>query len=818
MAYVYGIDFGALNSCIGIIRHGGVDIVLNEVSKRETASFVSFLGSERLIGESGYDRAVRNANNTCSLIKQLIGLKTSDPRYQYEKKFIFANHSADDEGRVQFNVDYNDEVISLYPEQILAMLLSKLRTYVLSATNTPIDSPKGAKDFVMSVPAWYNAHQRKLVMQACEMTGINCMSLINETTASGVDYGIFRQAALPETEEEATTVAFVDSGYAGCTITISRFWKGNMRVLTHAWDHELGTREADMAVYNWAAEEIKKKHRLDVSESKKSRLRLLLAAEKCKTALSANMQAPLNVENLQDIDVHLLLERAQFEEMIQPMRAKFEALLQRALQQAKITKDDVRSVEYIGGGCRIPMFKQIVADGFGKSINFTLNATETIAKGCTITAASFSPLFQMRPYVVHEVAMCPILLAYQSPSAKAISTVSFLPEVNKVMTILPEGAHFPKTLELTFERTDKFDLHVILDEEAAGKLGYVGCGRELLLGTYTIGQLAEGKEGNGSIKIRVRFHLSGAVTIDKATTQEKYTIEVVKKPPLPTDKKEDAATKEDEDAAKEEGEAPTGSPTVEKEIITKHRTVDLTVTPAMDILGRASTFVVQAMKAEAEMCARDLKIQRTKEVKNDFESYILDKRSKMREELGQFVLAVDKDKFIDLATKYEDWLYDEGDSADLVEYETRLKELKDIANPGLTRLKLSEDLPFAFKQFESAVNALKEKAHEKKGTHITEEEIEEAVKQLDELLAWGKGELDSYLASPKHETPQLAAHDFPNKFKPVEKEVKKIINKKPPPPPQEEEKPAEQPAEKDGDAAAPETVTPTGPQIPNDMD
>lgn len=37
--------------------------------------------------------------------------------------------------------------------------------------------------------------------QASEVAGLHCMSLVNETTAAAVDYGIFRGTSLKESEE-----------------------------------------------------------------------------------------------------------------------------------------------------------------------------------------------------------------------------------------------------------------------------------------------------------------------------------------------------------------------------------------------------------------------------------------------------------------------------------------------------------------------------------------------------------------------------------------------------------------------------------------
>ena len=50
---VAGIDFGNLSLLIAQTSRGGVDVILNGASSRQTATTVSIQGKERFIGDSG---------------------------------------------------------------------------------------------------------------------------------------------------------------------------------------------------------------------------------------------------------------------------------------------------------------------------------------------------------------------------------------------------------------------------------------------------------------------------------------------------------------------------------------------------------------------------------------------------------------------------------------------------------------------------------------------------------------------------------------------------------------------------------------------
>lgn len=60
---VVGIDFGNLSLLIAQCSKGGVDVILNSASNRQTATAVSVMGRQRFIGDEGA-AMVRASGNT----------------------------------------------------------------------------------------------------------------------------------------------------------------------------------------------------------------------------------------------------------------------------------------------------------------------------------------------------------------------------------------------------------------------------------------------------------------------------------------------------------------------------------------------------------------------------------------------------------------------------------------------------------------------------------------------------------------------------------------------------------------------------------
>jgi len=77
---VAGIDFGNLSLLIGQTSKGGVDVILNESSNRQTATSVSIQGKQRFIGDSG--AAMVRILNSLLFIDQ-------NEAYRYQYNFIF---------------------------------------------------------------------------------------------------------------------------------------------------------------------------------------------------------------------------------------------------------------------------------------------------------------------------------------------------------------------------------------------------------------------------------------------------------------------------------------------------------------------------------------------------------------------------------------------------------------------------------------------------------------------------------------------------------------------------------------------------------
>uniref|UniRef100_A0A672MUA2 Heat shock 70 kDa protein 4-like n=1 Tax=Sinocyclocheilus grahami TaxID=75366 RepID=A0A672MUA2_SINGR len=412
---VVGFDVGFLSCYVAVARAGGIETAANEYSDRSTPACVSFGPRNRSIGAAAKSQMVTNCKNTVQGFKRFHGRAFSDPFVQNLKSSLVYDLSQMPSGTTGIKVMYMEEEKVFSIEQITAMLLTKLKETAESALKKPV------ADCVISVPCFYTDAERRSVIDAAQIAGLNCLRLMNETTAVALAYGIYKQD-LPTPEEKPRTVVFVDIGHSGYQVSVCAFNKGKLKILATAFDPEMGGKDFDERLVKHFCEEFAVKYKLDVKSKPRALVRLYQECEKLKKLMSANSSdLPLNIECfMNDIDVSGKLNRAQFEEMCADVLARVEPPLRSLLEQAHLKKDDIHAVEIVGGSSRMPAIKERINKFFGKEPSTTLNADEAVARGCALQCAILSPAFKVREFSTTDVVPFPISLKWNSAAEDGV--------------------------------------------------------------------------------------------------------------------------------------------------------------------------------------------------------------------------------------------------------------------------------------------------------------------------------------------------------------------------------------------------------------
>nr|AXS58610.1 heat shock protein 88 homeolog p [Epichloe coenophiala] len=654
---VVGVNFGTLKTVTAVARNRGVDVITNEVSNRATPSMVGFGPKCRYLGEAAKTQEITNLKNTVSCLKRLAGRSFNDPDIKIEQQFVTAP-LVDINGQVGAEVNYLGKTEKFSSTQLVAMYLSKIKQTAANELRLPVS------ELCMSVPAWFSDTQRRALLDAAEIAGLKVLRLINDTTAAALGWGITK-LDLPAPEEKPRRVCFVDIGHSSYTCSVVEFKKGELAVKSTAWDRNFGGRDFDKALVDHLAKEFKEKFKVDIYTHGRAMARTIAAAEKTKKILSANQQAPVNIESLMnDVDVSAMITRQDFEAMIEPILARTHEPLEQALAQAKLTKDDIDVIEIVGGGSRLPALKERIQAFFGRTLSYTMNADEAIARGCAFSCAILSPVFRVRDFSVQDVISYAIEFAWEKAAD--------IPDEDTSLTVFNKGNVLPSTKILTFYRKQPFDLEAryARPEDLPGK-------QNPWIGRFSVkGVKAEGKDEFMICKLKARVNIHGVLNVETGYYVEDQEVEEEVK----EDEKEDAE-KKDADAmdTDKKDEASKKTQKVKKQV----RKGDLPISSGTSSLDTAQKAALS--EQEAAMVMEDKLVADTEEKKNELETYIYDLRAKLDEQYAEFTNEEEKASIKSKLEAAEDWLYDEGDDASKGVYVAKLEELRALAGPIVQR-------------------------------------------------------------------------------------------------------------------------------------
>jgi molecular chaperone DnaK (HSP70) len=360
---VVGFDFGNLSLLIGQTSKGGVDVILNDASNRQTATYISIQGKQRFLGDSAAALARSNINNTISCMKLLVGRDYDCIDVQNEiKKSSFKTRKLPS-GGVGIVINYDNKEIVISAEHAMGMMLVKAKETAYKANKNI-----GVGDAVLAVPFWFSESQRKGILNACEIASLNCLKVANESTLIALSYGIFKSAKKLFSETIPVHVMFIDLSYSGYCVSIVGFIQENMNVLSTVCERSFGGRDFDDVIIEYLADKFQQKTGINVRNNKVALLKLQVAAEKAKKTLSPSgvMEANISVECLSDDnDLSCNLTRVEFESRCSGLVSRLEAPILECLKQAKLGKQDISEIEIVGGTSRVNIIKRKLGEILG---------------------------------------------------------------------------------------------------------------------------------------------------------------------------------------------------------------------------------------------------------------------------------------------------------------------------------------------------------------------------------------------------------------------------------------------------------------------
>ena len=374
MSKIIGIDLGTTNSVVAVMQGGEPVVIPNQEGARTTPSVVAITKTgERLVGQVAKRQAVTNPENTVYSIKRFMGRRFDEVGEEMRRvpyKVVAGPHQ-------DARVDISGKAYS--PPEISAMILTKLKTAAEDFLGEKVTKA------VITVPAYFNDAQRQATKQAGEIAGLEVVRIINEPTAAALAYGLDKKSD--------ETIAVYDLGGGTFDISVLEVGSGVVEVKSTNGDTHLGGDDVDQRIVDWLIDEFKKENNIDLSKDRMALQRLKEAAEKAKIELSQMMETEINLPFITagasgPIHMQLKLTRTRLEQLMNDLLERSMKPVKQALEDAKLSPNDIQEVVLVGGSIRIPKVQTLVRNFFnGKEPHKGVNPDEVVAVGAAIQGA-----------------------------------------------------------------------------------------------------------------------------------------------------------------------------------------------------------------------------------------------------------------------------------------------------------------------------------------------------------------------------------------------------------------------------------------------
>src|SRR3989338_8775806 len=329
MSKILGIDLGTTNSCMAVIEGGEPQVIANAEGNRTTPSVVAYKdNAEILVGVAAKRQSVTNPKNTIFSSKRFIGRR--------------------------------------YAEAYLGTTVSKA---------------------VITVPAYFDDAQRQATKEAGQIAGLEVVRILNEPTAAALAYGL-------DKGQDQKIIVF-DLGGGTFDVSVLELGDGVFEVISTNGDTHLGGDDFDQTIMDWILAEFKKESGIDLSKDVIAIQRLKEAAEKAKIELSSSTETEINLPFITadaggPKHLNIKLSRAKLESLVAPLIERTLGPCEKALKDAKLSKNDINEVVLVGGMTRMPAVIEKVKELFGKEPHRGVNPDEVVAIGAAIQAGILS--------------------------------------------------------------------------------------------------------------------------------------------------------------------------------------------------------------------------------------------------------------------------------------------------------------------------------------------------------------------------------------------------------------------------------------------
>lgn len=470
MGRTVGIDLGTTNSEVAIVENGQARVLPIQDEDVMLPSCVGFSDSgQLLVGREAWRQYAAAPERTVKSIKRWMG----------------TDH------KTSLHIS-NNETRDYLPHEVSAIILRTLKERAEAVLGEDVTSA------VITVPAYFTDAQRQATKLAGEVAGLEVLQIINEPTAAALAYDV--------RSDDTERVLVYDLGGGTFDVSVVEITGDITEVLASHGNNRLGGDDFDRRLQLYLAQKFHETHNIEVPNDDATQARLLRAAEQVKIQLSSNAfvtvrEAFLAKKGTTALHLETEIARTDFETLIRPLLEETLSAIDRALEDAKLTLEDIDRVILVGGSTRLPLVHEMVTEHLGQPPIDGIQPDLCVALGAAIQAGVLSG----ESVDAILVDVCPhslgIAAAVSSPMGVMPGFFSVVIPRNSVIPISRSQVYFTSVDNQKVVQVEIFQGENVRAEE------------NVPLGEFLIEDLPALPAGTIQVEIHFDFDLNGILTV-----------------------------------------------------------------------------------------------------------------------------------------------------------------------------------------------------------------------------------------------------------------------------------------------------------------
>ena len=448
---VVGIDLGTTNSLVSVFRNGNVELIPNEFGEYLTPSVISLDGEKIIVGKVAKERLITHPGTTVSEFKRQMG---RDIKYDLGNGNLFT------------------------PVKLSSIIIKKLIEDAEKYLGEKVESA------VISVPAYFDDHQREATRLAGVGAGITVTQLVNEPSAAALSYHY------EHIDQDEKFIVF-DFGGGTLDVTVVDAFANMVEIANISGDNCLGGKDFNEAIAMDMCRSFGLEWKLI---SDKNKAILIKNGENIKISLSESNSIDKKV-NLEGKEYEYSLTQQGLIDISSPIFRKLTIILKKLMNDAMLAQEDIDSVIMVGGSSKMPIVRAYLESLFPGKIRVDIDGDSAICKGTGVATGISLRMDKVKDIVMTDI--CPFSLG--------IDVVG-----DKMSVIIPKNQTLPVSIQRRYytahSMQDRLEFNVFQGEKLKAS-------SNLLLDTITF-DVPPKPEGEVYADVRFSYDLNGIFDID----------------------------------------------------------------------------------------------------------------------------------------------------------------------------------------------------------------------------------------------------------------------------------------------------------------